>query len=133
MNAVAQGFALLEALVYIAVFPLEAFFLRRHPPVQRFLSTPPANVPAVMMWAIPVGFRNLLIGLGVITGLVALHTGHEQAGRALVLFCCAYMLLGGSTMALADALGDYPRKGASIPGTLAATVPALIALITAAF
>jgi putative membrane protein len=111
---------------------LEAFLLRRHPAVQRFLSTPSANVPAVMMWAIPVGFRNLLIGLGVLTGLVVLNTGHEQAGRALVLYCCAYMVLGGSTMALADALGHYPRKGASIPGTLAATVPALMALIAAA-
>lgn len=131
MNAVAQGFALLEALIYIAVFPLEAFFLRRAP-VQRFLSTPPANVPAVMMWAIPVGFRNFLIGAGVITGLIALHTGYEQAGRALILYCCVYMVVGGSTMALADALGHYPRKGGSIPGTLAATVPALIALVIAA-
>lgn len=132
MNAVAQGFALLQALIYIAVFPLEAFLLR-HRSVQDFLSTPAANVPAVMMWAIPVGFRNLLIGGGVITGLVALHTGHEQAGTALVVYCCVYMVLGGSTMALADALGHYPRKGASIPGTLAATVPALLALIAAAF
>jgi putative membrane protein len=131
VSAVAQGFALLEALIYIAVFPLEAFFLR-HAQVQRFLSTPAANVPAVMMWAIPVGFRNLLIGAGVITGLVVLHTGHEEAGAALVVYCCAYMVLGGSTMALADALGHYPRKGASIPGTLAATVPAALALITAA-
>ena len=132
MNAAAQAFALLEALIYIAVFPLESF-LMRHPRVQRFLSTPPANVPAVMMWAIPTGFRNLLIGAGVITGIVLLHTGHEQAGRALVLYCCTYMVLGGSTMALADALGHYPRKGQSIPGTLAATVPALIALVLAAF
>jgi putative membrane protein len=132
VNPVAQAFALLEAVIYIAVFPLEAFSLR-NPRVQRFLSTPAANVPAVMMWAIPVGFRNLLIGTGVITGLLALHTGHDEAGRALVLYCCAYMLLGGSTMALADALGHYPRKGDSIPGTLAATVPALIALISAAF
>ncbi len=133
MNAAAQAFALLEALIYIAVFPLEAFLLPHRPRVQRFLSTPPGNVPAVMMWAIPVGFRNLLIGAGVIAGLVALHTGHQQEGRALVLYCCAYMVLGGGSMALADALGHYPRKGESLPGTLAATVPALIALGIAAF
>jgi putative membrane protein len=131
VSAVAQGFAVLQALIYIAVFPLESFLLR-HAPVQRFLSTPAANVPAVMMWAIPTGFRNLLIGAGVITGVVALHTGHEEAGRALVLYCCTYMVLGGSTMALADALGHYPRKGESIPGALGATVPALIALVAAA-
>ena len=132
MNAVAQLFALLEALIYIAVFPLEAFLLRR-PAVQRFLSTPAENVPAVMMWAIPVGFRNLLIALGVIAGLVALNTGNDVVGRTLVTYCCAYMVLGGSTMALADALGHYPKKGDSIPGTLAATVPALIALAASVF
>jgi putative membrane protein len=43
------------------------------------------------------------------------------------------MVLGGATMALADALGHYPTKGDSIPGTLAATVPALIALVASAF
>ena len=132
MNAVSQLFALLAALIYIAVFPLEAFFLRR-PAVQRFLSTPAENVRAVMMWAIQVGFRNLLIALGVIAGLVALNTGNDVVGRTLVTYCCAYMVLGGSTMALADALGHYPRKGDSIPGTLAATVPALIALVASAF
>ncbi len=132
MNGVAQGFALLEAAIYIAVFPVESFFLRR-PWAQRFLSTPAANVPAVMMWAIPTGFRNLLIGAGIVAGVIALHTGHVDAGRALVLYCCTYMVLAGSTMALADALGHYPRKGESIPGTLGATVPALVALVAAAF
>ncbi|HYN29993.1 MAG TPA: DUF1304 domain-containing protein [Dermatophilaceae bacterium] len=131
MNAVAQAFALLQALVYVAVFPLESFLLRR-PRVQRFLSTPPENVPAVLMWAFPLGFRNLLIGLGTMVGLVLLHTGQEDAGRALVLYCCAYMVLGGSTMAVADWLGYYPKRGDSIPGTLGATVPALLALVAAA-
>jgi putative membrane protein len=50
----------------------------------------------------------------------------------LLFDCCAYTVLGGSRMALADALGHYPRKGDSIPGTLAATVPAVIALVAAA-
>jgi putative membrane protein len=128
VNAVAQVFALIEAIVYITVFPLEAIFLKR-PAVQRFLSTPADNVRAVMMWAIPVGVRNLLIGLGTIIGLVALHTGNDVAGRALVIFCCAYMVLGGLSMGLADWLGHYPKRGDSVPGTVAATVPALIALI----
>jgi putative membrane protein len=132
MNAVAQAFALLEALIYIAVFPLESFFLR-HPAVQRFLSTPEGNVRAVMMWAIPIGVRNLLIGLGVIAGLVALHTGNEVVGRTLVIYCCTYMVLGGSTMAIADWLGHYPKRGDSVPGTIAATAPALMALIAATF
>lgn len=36
-------------------------------------------------------------------------------------------------MLLADALGHYPRKGESIPGTLGATVPPLVALVALAF
>lgn len=132
MNAVAQFFALLSALIYILVFPLESF-LMRYPAVQKFLSTPEKNVPAVMMWAIPTGFRNLLIGLGVIAGVVAVNTGHVVVGYTLVVYCCANMVLSGATMGLADWLGHYPKRGDSVPGTLAATVPALIALIALAF
>jgi putative membrane protein len=75
MNAVAQGFGLLQALIYIAVFPFESFLLPRSAAVQRLFSTPPANVRAIMMWAVPVGFRNLFIATGVITGVVGLHSG----------------------------------------------------------
>ena len=79
MNAVSQLFAVLAALIYIVVFPMESFFLR-HPAAQKFLSTPAQNVPAVMMWAIPTGFRNLLIGLGNIAGVVAVNTGYVVVG-----------------------------------------------------
>jgi putative membrane protein len=132
MNAVAQVFGLLAALIYVLVFPLESFLLR-YPAVQKFLSTPARNVPAVMMWAIPTGFRNLLIGLGVIAGVVAVNTGYVVVGYTLVIYCCANMVLSGATMGLADWLGHYPKKGDSVPGTLASTVPALIALVALAF
>ncbi|GIH78357.1 DUF1304 domain-containing protein [Planobispora longispora] len=132
MNAAAQTFALIEALIYIGVFPLESFLLGR-PFAQRFLSTPAADVPAVMMWAFNVGFRNLFLGLGVITGVVLLNTGREAAGTTLVIFCCVNMVLSAWLMGVSDLLGHYPERGASVPGTLAASVPALIALIAAAF
>ena len=132
MNAAAQVFALLSALIYILVFPLESF-LMRHPAVQKFLSTPAQNVPAVMMWAIPTGFRNLLIGLGAVAGVVAANMGYTVVGHTLVIYCCANMVLSGATMGLADWLGHYPKKGDSVPGTLASTVPALIALAALAF
>jgi len=63
MNAVAQIFAVLAAVIYIFVFPVESFLLRRNRWAQKFLST------------------------------------------------------------------HYPRKWESVPGTLAATVPALVALL----
>jgi putative membrane protein len=132
MNTVTQLFAVLAALIHIAVFPLESFLLR-HPGAQKFLSTPADNVPAVMMWAIPTGFRNLVIGLGAIAGVVAVNAGYVVAGYTLVIYCCANMVLTGASMALADWLGHYPRKGESIPGTLGSTVPPLIALAALLF
>jgi len=132
MNTVTQLFAVLAALIHIAVFPLESFLLR-HPGAQKFLSTPAENVPAVMMWAIPTGFRNLVIGLGAIAGVLAVNAGYVVAGYTLVIYCCANMVLTGATMALADWLGHYPRKGESIPGTLGSTVPPLIALVALLF
>jgi putative membrane protein len=132
MNAVSQISAVIAALIYIVVFPLESFLMHR-PGAQKFLSTPPQNVPAVMMWAIPTGFRNLAIGLGVLAGVVAVNLGYVVVGYTLVVYCCANMVLSGSTMALADWLGHYPKKGDSIPGTLGSVVPALLALIALPF
>ena len=132
MNAVAQVSAVLAALIHIAVFPLESFFMHR-PAAQKFLSTPPQNVPAVMMWAIPTGFRNLVIGLGVLAGVAAVNMGYLVVGYTLVVYCCLNMVLTAPAMFLADMLGHYPKRGDSIPGTLGATVPALLALVTLPF
>ncbi|TPV49401.1 DUF1304 domain-containing protein [Pseudarthrobacter phenanthrenivorans] len=132
MNAVSQIFAVLAAVIYIAVFPLESFLMHR-PWAQKFLSTPPRNVPAVMMWAIPTGFRNLVIGLGVLSGVLAVNLGQVVVGYTLVIYCCLNMVLTAPAMFLADMQGYYPRKGDSIPGTVGATVPALIALIALPF
>jgi putative membrane protein len=132
MNAVSQIFAVLAAVVYIAVFPLESFLMNR-PWAQKFLSTPPRNVPAVMMWAIPTGFRNLVGGLGVLAGVAAVNMGYVVVGYTLVVYCCLNMVLTAPAMFLADMLGHYPKKGDSIPGTLGATVPALLALVTLPF
>jgi putative membrane protein len=118
--------------VYIAVFPLESFLMNR-PWAQKFLSTPPRNVPAVMMWAIPTGFRNLVGGLGVLAGVAAVNMGYVVVGYTLVVYCCLNMVLTAPAMFLADMLGHYPKKGDSIPGTLGATVPALLALVTLPF
>lgn len=128
MNIVAQVLALLAAAVYIIVFPLESFLLRHRRWAQKFLSTPVENVPAVMMWAIPTGYKNLVIALGVIAGVVAANMGYLVVGYTLVIYCCLNMALTAPTMLLADLQGHYPRKWESVPGTLAATLPAVLAL-----
>lgn len=133
MNAVALTFAILAAVIHIAVFPIESVLLPRYRWAQRFLSTPPGNVDAVMMWAIPVGFRNFVLGAGVVVGIVLLSLGEEAIGTTVTLAMCAVMAISAPAMAVADALGHYPKRGESLPGTVAATVPALIALIASAF
>jgi hypothetical protein len=52
MNAGSQLFAVLAALIYIVVFPLESFFLR-HPAAQKFLNMvhPRATVPPLISLA----------------------------------------------------------------------------------
>jgi uncharacterized membrane protein len=129
MNMVSQVFAVLAVVVYVGVFPVESFLLRRKPWAQKFLSTPPENVPAVMMWAIPTGYRNLVVALGVVAGLVAVHIGELVVGYTLVVYCCLNMVLTAPTMLMADLQGHYPKKWESVPGTLAATLPALLALV----
>ena len=107
---------------------MESFLLQRRRWAQKFLSTPAENVPAVMMWAIPTGYRNLVIALGVIAGVVAANLGYLVVGYTLVVYCCLTMVLTAPAMLLADVQGHYPRKWESVPGTLAATLPALLAL-----
>ncbi|ACL39014.1 conserved hypothetical protein [Pseudarthrobacter chlorophenolicus A6] len=128
MNIISQVFAVLAVVIYVGVFPVESFLLRRSRWAQKFLSTPPENVPALMMWAIPTGYKNLVIALGVMAGLVAVNIGEPVVGYTLVVYCCLNMALTAPTMLLADLQGHYPKRWDSVPGTLAATVPALLAL-----
>ncbi|MGK3649766.1 DUF1304 family protein [Pseudarthrobacter enclensis] len=133
MNIMSQVFAVLAVVIYVGVFPVESFLLRHSRWAQKFLSTPPENVPAVMMWAIPTGYKNLVIALGVAAGLVAVNIGEPVVGYTLVVYCCLNMVLTAPTMLLADLQGHYPRRWESVPGTLAATVPALLALASLPF
>ncbi|MFF1882925.1 DUF1304 family protein [Pseudarthrobacter sp. NPDC058196] len=129
MSIMSQVFAVLAVAIYVGVFPVESFLLPRRRWAQKFLSTPPENVPAVMMWAIPTGYKNLVIALGVAAGLVAVNIGEPVVGYTLVVYCCLNMVLTAPTMLLADLQGHYPRRWESLPGTLAATLPALLSLL----
>jgi putative membrane protein len=85
------------------------------------------------MWAFCIGFRNLLAGIGAITGLVILWTGDEAVGRAVVVTALCYMLLASLAMGIADLLGLWRPRGGSVLGTPGSTLPPLVALVTAAF
>ncbi len=132
MNDVAQVAALVSALTYIGAAPAEMFFFE-HPLARRFLHVEVDNLDDVRMWAFVVGFRNVLGGLGAIVGLVILRTGDPDVGTAVVLTSCAYMLLASIAMGLADALGHWRPRGGSVLGTIASSLPPLVALVAAAY
>jgi putative membrane protein len=67
VNGVAQIAALIGAVAYIAVAPMELFFFAR-PAARSFLHVEAYNIADVRMWAFVVGFRNLLAGIGAIIG-----------------------------------------------------------------
>jgi putative membrane protein len=110
MNPISQIAALIGALTYLAVAPVEMFLFSR-PRAQRFLHVHADNVDDVHMWAFVVGFRNLLAGVGTIIELVILHVGDETVGRTVVLTASTYMLLASLAMAVADLLGLWRPRG----------------------
>ena len=128
MNGVAQIAALIGAVIYIAAAPMELFFFAR-PAARAFLHVEIDNIADVRMWAFVVGFRNLLAGIGTIVGLIILRTGDQAVGAAVVLTSVWYMLLASLAMGIADALGYWRPRGGSVIGTIASSLPPLIALI----
>ena len=131
MNDAAQIAALVGALAYLGAAPLEMFLFDR-PAARRFLHVEADNIDDVRMWAYVVGFRNTLAGIATIVGLLILRTGDEDVGRAVVVTACAYMLLAGLAMGIADLLGYWRPRGGSVLGTVASSLPPLVALLAAA-
>ena len=130
MNGVAQIAALIGALAYLGAAPVEMFFFNR-PAAQKFLHVEADNLADVRMWAFVVGFRNMLVGIATIIGLIMLHNGNAETGEVVVLTACGYMLLASLAMGIADALGYWRPRGGSVLGTVASSVPPLIALVAA--
>ncbi|MEU1284026.1 DUF1304 domain-containing protein [Kitasatospora sp. NPDC005856] len=124
MNAVSQVFAVVAAAIHLIVWPLESF-LYGHPRVRRLLTGSTADAPEVRLWRVNVGFYNLFLALGLVTGLVLLHTGHTGAGRAMVLYVAAFMVAGGTTL-----FASEPKLWR---GALGQAVPAAIILLAEAF
>ncbi len=131
MDTIAQVCAGLSAVILIAVFPLEAFFIDR-PRVQAFLGIESHDIAHVRLWSFCIGARNALAGAGTLIGLWMVNRGDESAGTTVVVGGCIYMLLASLFMSLADLLGYWLPRGGSIRGTVASAVLPAIALVTIA-
>jgi putative membrane protein len=124
VNLVTQVFVLLAAVTHIVVGTLERFFYHR-PAVRVFLTTSPADAPEVTLWRSGVAVYNILLGLGLIAGFIALHTGDTTVGRTLIVYLCAFLVVSGVLFYV-----SFPRLWRGAVGQ--ALAPA-VALAAAAF
>ena len=114
MNAFAQVVALLVSLVLVVMWVLETFFHDR-PSLYPIFLIEPQDIPAVRMWAVNVGFHNLCFGLAGLLGLLLLHVGDPDVGRALVLVVCASHVLLGLVLYVSERRLWLSALGESIP------------------
>ena len=133
MTIVVWVFALLAAAVHILVFVWESVLFARPAVHSGVFAIPSSDVPAIRLWSFCVGFYNLFLALGLITGVVAWALGSETVGRTLVVYICVFMVLCGVVLFVADRRGLGREPGKGIGGVIAETVPPLVALVALAF
>lgn len=132
MTVVVWVFALVAAVLHILVFVWEALLITRPGVYHGIFAVDAADVPAIRLWAFGVGFYNLFLACGTLTGVVAWMAGNEVVGRTLVIYTCLFMVLSGVVLFIADRMALGRPRGTGVSGALAQAVPALIALVAAA-
>jgi putative membrane protein len=118
MNMVTQVFAIVAAVFHVVAFVLESFLFRRTA-VQVFLLGHPEPGAGVRLWAFNQGFYNLFLAAGPVAGLLAYHAGNVEAGRALVIYGCAFMAACGVVLFVSDRRLWRGMLGQSLPPLIA--------------
>jgi len=95
MPLIAQLFALLAAALHVLFFYFESVAFARPEVWHRFGLETQAQADTVRPMAFNQGFYNLFLAVGIVAGLGLVATGQTDAGRAIVLFACACMVLAG--------------------------------------
>ncbi|MBD0839955.1 DUF1304 family protein [Streptomyces sp. TRM68416] len=123
MNLVSQVFASLTALIHIVVGLVERFGYTR-PAVRVFLTKSAADAPEVTVWRSGVAVYNVLLGLGLVAGVIALHTGDTTVGRTLIFYLCAFLIASAVLFWV-----SFPKLW---QGALSQGVPPAVVLLAAA-
>lgn len=123
MNVVAQVLAVIVGLMLVAVGLLEVFFYRDQR-FHRIFLIDPANVAAVRLWTVNVGFYNILMGLGTWVGVVLANTGPVAAGVGIVWFVCVCHFILGFTLAATE-----PKLWKSTLGESGLPLATMVALL----
>jgi len=123
MPIIAVAAAVAAAAIHVWFFVLESLTFARPTVWARFGLRSAEAAEAVRPMAFNQGFYNLFLATGAVGGLLLVASGHELAGRAIVLFACACMLGAGIV------LGASNRRLAAAAALQA--VPPLIAIVAA--
>lgn len=92
----------LAALLHGYIFLMESLWWTRPAIWRRFGLRDQATAEVIAPMAYNQGFYNLFLGLGAALGLVLYLVGSEVAGRALVLFTTASMVLAALVLVTHD-------------------------------
>jgi putative membrane protein len=125
-------FALLAAVVHVLAFSWEAILFERPGVHHGVFRIPTADVPPVRLWSFNVGFYDLFLALGMITGVIAWIAGYDTIGRILVTSICLFMFLAGIVLFISDRLALGRPRGSGVGGALSQSLPPLIALVAIA-
>ncbi|HYH91648.1 MAG TPA: DUF1304 domain-containing protein [Candidatus Saccharimonadales bacterium] len=98
MPLIAQVLALVAAAIHVLFFYLESVTFTRPATWARFGLRSQEQADIVRPMAFNQGFYNLFLAGGVILGLALVAAGSVEAGRAIVLFACACMVLAGTVL-----------------------------------
>ncbi|HET6739779.1 MAG TPA: DUF1304 family protein [Kribbella sp.] len=88
MSTAAQVLAVVIAIMLAAVFVMESL-LYRHPRLYPLFLTKPADLDAVRLWTVNMGWYNLSTAAALVAGVVLVNADHGAAGHALVTFTAA--------------------------------------------
>ena len=120
MSPIGQAAALLAAAIHVLFFVLESVRFSQPETYRRFFVQTQADAELLRPIFFNQGFYNLFLAIGATAGVVALNTGHAEAGRALILLACGSMALAGIILLVTDR--RFLRSG------LLQAVPPLVAI-----
>ncbi len=121
MPILAQGAALVAALIHVWFFLLESVLFKRPDVWRRFGLESSEQATVVRPMAFNQGFYNLFLAIGIAFGLVLIASGNAGAGRPIVLFACACMVGAGLVLVASS------RR--FLPAALLQLGPPLVALV----
>ncbi|EWS99999.1 epimerase [Intrasporangium oryzae NRRL B-24470] len=115
MSVVASVFVGLAALLHVSIFWMESIAWTRPEVWRRFSVADQQSADVTRPMAYNQGFYNLFLALGAGLGLVLWWTGHETAGKTLVLFATGSMLAAATVLVTS---GRRYLRAALTQGTL---------------